>query len=98
LDIKPAIRTAVIVALAAGAVSAKQPRSPVERHAFVKANPCPVTGRARLPCPGYQIDHVAPLCGGGADHRGNMQWITIADHKVKTRGDIAACSARRNGK
>lgn len=73
---------------------AKQPRSAVERHAFVKVNPCPATGRTRLPCPGYQIDHVAPLCAGGADRRDNMQWLSIADHKAKTRMDVKACRAK----
>ena len=91
-----AIAAAALVAILGitGIVEAKQHRSPVERHAFVKENPCPVTGRARLPCPGYQIDHVAPLCAGGADHRTNMQWLTIEDHKAKTKLDVRACRSR----
>lgn len=85
----------LFVSAIAGTSDAKQPRSAVERHAFVKANPCPVTGRARLPCPGYQIDHATPLCAGGADHRSNMQWLTVADHKIKTRQDVTACRTTR---
>lgn len=73
------------------AAEAKQPRSAVERHAFVKEQPCPATSRHRLPCPGWQIDHIEPLCAGGADHRSNMQWLTIVEHKTKTRQDVRAC-------
>lgn len=82
---------ALLFAVSPAPTFAKQKRSTVERHAFVKANPCPATGRARLPCPGYQIDHVAPLCAGGADHRSNMQWLTIEAHRAKTRWDVRAC-------
>ena len=73
---------------------AKQQRSAVERHAFVKTTPCPANDRHRLPCPGYQIDHIEPLCAGGADHRSNMQWLTIEDHKAKTRQDVRSCRAK----
>ncbi len=34
-------------------------------------------------CPGYVIDHVAPLCAGGSDRPSNMQWQTISEAKVK---------------
>ncbi len=83
-----------ILSIAPAPTLAKAKRSTVERHAFIKANPCPATGRARLPCPGYQIDHVAPLCAGGVDHHTNMQWLTVSDHKAKTRVDVKSC--RRN--
>lgn len=73
---------------------AKQPRSTVERHAFVKKVACPATGKHRLPCPGWQIDHIEPLCAGGADHRSNMQWLTIEDHKAKTKVDVRTCRAK----
>lgn len=38
-------------------------------------------------CPGWNIDHVVPLCRGGADAVWNLQWLTVAQHKLKTRGD-----------
>ncbi len=79
------------VAVSPAPTFAKAKRSTVERHAFVKAVACPATDRHRLPCPGYQIDHITPLCAGGADHRNNMQWLTIEDHKAKTRGDVKSC-------
>jgi len=64
---------------------AKRQRSAVARHAFVKSNPCPATGRARLPCPGYVIDHVVPLKRGGPDAPSNMQWQTKSEAKAKDR-------------
>lgn len=66
-------------------------RSAAARHAFVKTNACPSTGRHRLPCPGYQIDHVIPLCAGGIDKTSNLQWLEIQAHKGKTRLDIHLC-------
>jgi hypothetical protein len=85
--------TAIITAalLFGGTAEAKQPRSSIERHAFVKAVACPVTDRHRLPCPGYIIDHIEPLCAGGADHRSNMQWQTVEDAKIKDRGEREMC-------
>lgn len=89
-----AIPLIAITLVGAGHAEARQLRSTIERHAFVKAIPCPATGRARLPCLGYQIDHVVPLCMGGADHRSNMQWLSIADHKAKTKNDVRTCRTR----
>lgn len=74
---------------------AKQPRSSAARNAFVKAQPCPATGLAKLPCPGFVIDHVVPLCAGGLDQHVNMQWQTVEDAKVKDRDERRMCSANR---
>jgi hypothetical protein len=84
---------ALIVSLAMTSIQceAKQLRSNVERHAFVKENPCPSTGRARLPCPGYIIDHVVPLCAGGPDKPINMQWQTVEEAKTKDRIEREQC-------
>lgn len=82
---------ATLFTLPATSTEARQQRSTTERHAFVKQNACPATGRNRLPCYGYQIDHIVPLCANGHDHRGNMQWLTIEEHKAKTRTDIREC-------
>lgn len=84
----------VLALLLALDASARIPRSTTERYAFVKENACPVSGRNRLPCPGHEIDHVVPLCAGGADHRSNMQWLTVAEHKAKTKADVRACRTR----
>ncbi|GAQ80007.1 hypothetical protein KFL_000440090 [Klebsormidium nitens] len=42
---------------------------------------------------GTHVDHVIPLCLGGADCPCNMQLLTEAQHGVKTRADIAQCRA-----
>lgn len=73
------------------------PRSAQAKAEFKHMQPCPATGKPRGPCPGYVIDHVRPLCAGGADDPLNMQWQTIADAKAKDRLEVAECRAlRRN--
>jgi hypothetical protein len=71
-------------------------RSRTARAAFVKANPCPSTGKPG-PCPGWQVDHVRSLCAGGADHASNMQWLRVTDHKAKTPKDTGRCRAQKAG-
>ena len=48
-----------------------------------------------MPCPGYIIDHVTPLCAGGSDKPTNMQWQTVADAKAKDRIEREQCRVRR---
>lgn len=83
-------------ALAAPILSA--PRSPAVKAEFRKANPCPATGRVRGACPGWQIDHMHPICLGGVDHPANLNWIMVEDHKRKTRQDLKACRAHQKDK
>lgn len=71
-------------------------RSAAEVAAFKRANPCPATGLRRGSCPGYEVDHIEPLCAGGPDTRENMQWLTVAEHRVKTRFDVRTCRAIRS--
>lgn len=66
-------------------------RDRAERAQFQRANPCPANGARRGACPGYEIDHVVPLCAGGRDHRTNMQWLTVREHRQKTTTDVRAC-------
>lgn len=72
-------------------------RSRQARAEFVRANPCPATGRVGGACAGYQVDHVRSLCAGGVDSPSNMQWLSIEDHRKKTANDIAICRAQRAG-
>src|SRR5437868_3616872 len=51
-----------------GAVGYATERDVHQRAAFVKLHPCPATGKAKGPCLGYVVDHIKPLCAGGADH------------------------------
>lgn len=67
------------------------PRRMAERAAFVRQNPCPATNLRRGACPGWEVDHVVPLCAGGADVRSNMQWLTVPAHREKTRLDRRHC-------
>jgi hypothetical protein len=60
----------------------------------MRANPCPSTGATRGPCPGWQVDHWAPLCIGGADATPNLRWLTVEQHKSKTRQDVRLCRSR----
>lgn len=71
--------------------AAKIQRSGAEVQAFKRHNPCPSTELRRGPCPGYQVDHVQPLCSGGPDKEANMQWLSVAEHRVKTRQDNRVC-------
>jgi hypothetical protein len=70
-------------------------RSPAARAEFVKANPCPATGRSRGACPGWQVDHITPLKCGGPDTPANMQWLTVEQHKVKTAAEAKHCRRER---
>lgn len=87
-----ALRTcfALILALSAGSTQATE-RSAKARAEFMKSNPCPATGKTSGACPGYVVDHVRPLCAGGADHPSNMQWQTVADAKLKDREERRMC-------
>lgn len=58
---------------------------------FKRQQPCPITEKRRGPCPGYQIDHVTPLKCGGPDSPSNMQWLTVEDHKAKTKREARLC-------
>lgn len=57
---------------------------------FQRLNPCPSTGLPDGACPGYQKDHIVPLCRGGPDTVANLHWLTVDQHKMKTRGDCRA--------
>jgi len=73
------------------AIEARIQRSAAEVLEFKRHNPCPSTGQRRGACPGWQIDHVWPLCSGGPDTLENMQWLTVAEHRIKTRADLRVC-------
>jgi hypothetical protein len=66
-------------------------RSTAARVAFAKAHACPSTGKPRLPCPGYVIDHIKPLACGGPDKPSNMQWQTVAEGKAKDKWERKGC-------
>ena len=69
-------------------------RSPSEVRKFRAEHPCPSTGKIRGACPGWQVDHKIPLKCHGDDNPRNMQWLTIAQHKKKTRREARWCRGR----
>ena len=71
----------------------KVKRSLKAKHDFKHLHPCPSTARSTGSCPGYIIDHIEPLCAGGADAPSNMQWQTIAASKAKDKLERQECSA-----
>lgn len=90
------MRPAVFLALALSlGVAQAADRSRQARAEFQRQQPCPATGKARGPCPGYVVDHVHPLCAGGPDAPSNMQWQTVQAAKMKDRAERAQCRVNR---
>ncbi len=86
---------ALLLALCLSLPAMAGQRSAAEIRAFKAENPCPSTGLRYGSCPGWQIDHVESLCAGGADRRENFQWLTIQEHRWKTRTDVRVCRQLR---
>lgn len=84
----------LLLAAVIGCVEAAPHRSAAAVAAFKRAHPCPVNGATLGSCPGYQVDHIQPLCAGGPDEPANMQWLTIHDHAHKTKLDVMLCRSR----
>lgn len=89
-----AFAAAACIALLACPASA---RDPAQVRAFRAENPCPATGRRSGTCPGWEVDHAVALCAGGRDHRSNLQWLSVEDHRWKTRWDVRECRKLRRG-
>lgn len=66
-------------------------RSGAVRAEFQRHNPCPSTGRIRGPCPGFQVDHREALICGGRDELDNLQWLSIEEHRDKTKVEVKLC-------
>jgi hypothetical protein len=73
-----------------GCIQRSPKRSAAAKRAFRKQHPCPSTGKIAGNCPGYEIDHVTPLCCGGTDAPENMRWLTTAEHKNR-HSNIVMC-------
>jgi hypothetical protein len=77
------------------AAQAKIHRSHSATTAFKRGHPCPANDQRRGVCPGFVIDHIKPLCAGGADDPANMQWQTKADSLIKDIDERRQCRALR---
>jgi len=82
---------AIIVAVAASPLAAREYRSREVTREFQREHPCPSTGLPSGACPGYIKDHVVPLACGGPDAVANLQWQTIRDAKAKDRWERRVC-------
>ncbi len=89
------VALALAFALALPALAQPIQRSQAEVRAFRAENPCPATGRHRGPCVDHEVDHIQALVCGGLDRRDNMQWLTVAQHREKTRYDVKYCRQRK---
>jgi hypothetical protein len=89
---------ALALALAFAAAQADPLRSRALRAEFQRLNPCPATGERRGACPGYEVDHREALICGGKDEMQNLQWLTIAEHKEKTKVEVKLCRPRTKGR
>ena len=88
-------RLALIALLFLALNATALPRDRTQVNAFKRENPCPATGMTKGACPGYEIDHIKPLKCRGRDRPSNMQWLTVAAHKLKTKKEIHACRKKR---
>lgn len=85
------MRVLFLLLLAVAAAFPAEARDRAQRTEFVRVQPCPVTGKTRGPCPGWVVDHIVPLCAGGADAPSNMQWQELKASKVKDREEWRTC-------
>lgn len=85
--------TAVALLLATALAPAAD-RSRALRAEFMRQHRCPSTGKPSGACPGWQVDHREALICGGRDELANLQWLTIAAHREKTRVEVKLCRAR----
>lgn len=92
--IAPLLLMAALAITPLADAGAAAPRSAAAKREFRAAHPCPATGATRGKCPGYVIDHVTPLCAGGADRPSNMQWQDSAAAKIKDRQERRDCRRR----
>lgn len=96
------MRTAAITAAALLLISSTVEAARIHRdqrvlREFQLLHPCPSTGRTTGACPGWQKDHVWALECGGYDELWNLQWLTVEDHKRKTKMDNLACGRALKG-
>jgi hypothetical protein len=85
----------LIAMLSLGSLSAAPVRDPAKVRAFRKTHPCPKTGMLTGSCPGYVIDHIKPLCFGGADDPSNMAWEETAASYIKDNFEREACALKK---
>lgn len=63
------------------------------RATFQRQVPCPSNQRSSGPCPGFEVMHVRPLCSGGSNTVGNLQWQALPPLKPGQPERSAALTA-----
>ncbi|MFA6213428.1 MAG: hypothetical protein WC714_28585 [Candidatus Obscuribacterales bacterium] len=58
------------------------------KREFKSKTVCPATGEYSQKCPGYWIDFIIPKKCGGSLELKNMQYLSVEEHKKKTRYEI----------
>ncbi len=81
----------LLPALAAASPCPHPVRHQAPKLAFVRAHPCPATGKPTVSCKGFVIDHIVPLCACGKDAPSNMQWQTLSEAKRKDTLERRQC-------
>lgn len=89
-----AIALALIACPSAVLAGDATPRHRAPVTAYRKTHPCPSTGLTDGACPGFVVDHIVPLCWGGADDPINMSWEEVQESYRKDVFERAACKLR----
>lgn len=84
----------LVLLLMSAAAQARIPRDSAVLEKFRQVSPCP-DPQAGPRCKGWQIDHIEPLCAAGVDELHNLQWLTVEEHRWKTRTDVRVCRELR---
>ncbi|KAF4408667.1 HNH endonuclease [Streptomyces lycii] len=75
--------------IAAGTGAAARMRKAARRAGYVRCESCGL----RYLASAVDVDHIVPLCAGGADVDGNVQYLCRAVcHRAKTRRDLGCTS------
>lgn len=85
----------LLILIALALISAAPARDPKQVAAFRKTHACPSTGKTTGACPGQVVDHVKPLCFGGADHPDNMTWQDQKISYIKDAFEREACALKK---
>jgi hypothetical protein len=73
-------------------VDAKATWSKEVLRRFQRLHPCPSTGSHTGRCPGWEKNHIIPLCNGGPDMVSNLQWIASDEAAIKRQWENAICN------